>query len=853
MRLLPWLSRHLHSQIVVPLVLALMCVGVVATLVAVSLIGMIITGWIDENAGSTSTSAIHVLREQGDDLLRGANLAAQSMHLGEPSLPSDTGELTAQLVRANSSLQEDNLMLLDESGVLMGSTGRLQLRPGTKPIAGKAFTAISLAMASPVFAEVDGIDALCGVATVTGPEGQTYLLVLSTVVDDAYLATLAEGSHASLALYDAERNHVACYVPAGLGGETLTAMFEGHSPEISQVLDHAEGGRSRTEAIEVAGAEYRVIAEKVSFSDPDDSVGNMYLTTTVGTAVTDRTRVTTTTLITMWSILAVVALMGLGYYVARSVSTPLELLSSSAAQVAEGDFGAKVEITGSNEVSDLARNFNRMTDSLRERSESLTKKVLELATLYEMSRSLGSTLELETLLDSVLDSALRIFDVEIGYITMIDQESGKLEVLAWKGTDLSRAADATVRNSMSEWVIREGRPLIFNPQTEQEGLQGDGMSGALAALCVPLTSSEGTIGSITVGSRNPDQRFSSDDVRLLATIANHVTIAVGNIGLFSSVQEAYLATVRALAAAVDAKDPYTRGHSDGVAAYALRIGEAMHFSAEQMVALEMAAYLHDIGKIGISEDILLKPGKLTDAEMSQMRHHPLIGANILKPVAFPWPIAPIVRHHHEHFNGEGYPAGLKTEEIPILARVLTVADAFEAMVADRPYRRGRSQQEAILELRRCSGAQFDPRVIDAFIQVLESDDFAMEVDSHDEEDVGPDEAQAVYIAVADAMFASFRRLGGPRLANNLERTVNDALRVEDIMLLIQAGHLVSRDGESSDEELSAHLSRALVLMGEGIEAASGAGLADHFMNEALDTLPERMRAHAQRLGLAPRT
>ncbi|MRR12137.1 HD domain-containing protein, partial [bacterium] len=489
----------------------------------------------------------------------------------------------------------------------------------------------------------------------------------------------------------------------------------------------------------------------------------------------------------MWSILAVVALMGLGYYVARSVSTPLELLSSSAAQVAEGDFGAKVEITGSNEVSDLARNFNRMTDSLRERSESLTKKVLELATLYEMSRSLGSTLELETLLDSVLDSALRIFDVEIGYITMIDQDSGKLEVLAWKGTDLSRAADATVRSSMSEWVIREGRPLIFNPQTEQEGPQGDGMSGALAALCVPLTASEGTIGSITVGSRNPDQRFSSDDVRLLATIANHVTIAVGNIGLFSSVQEAYLATVRALAAAVDAKDPYTRGHSDGVAAYALRIGEAMRFSAEQMVALEMAAYLHDIGKIGISEDILLKPGKLSDAEMSQMRHHPLIGANILKPVAFPWPIAPIVRHHHEHFNGEGYPAGLKTEEIPILARVLTVADAFEAMVADRPYRRGRSQQEAILELRRCSGTQFDPRVVDAFIDVLESDDFAMEVDSDDEEDVGPDEAQAVYIAVADAMFASFRRLGGPRLANNLERTVNDALRAEDIPLLVQAG------------------------------------------------------------------
>jgi hypothetical protein len=283
----------------------------------------------------------------------------------------------------------------------------------------------------------------------------------------------------------------------------------------------------------------------------------------------------------------------------------------------------------------------------------------------------------------------------------------------------------------------------------------------------------------------------------------------------------------------------------------LRIGEAMNLSQEQMIALEMAAYLHDIGKIGISEDILLKPGKLTDAEMSQMRHHPLIGANILKPVAFPWPIAPIVRHHHEHFDGQGYPAGLKTEEIPILARILTVADAFEAMVADRPYRRGRSQQEAILELRRCAGTQFDPRVTDAFIFVLESEDSGIQEDSGNDDDIGEDEAHAVYIAVADAVFAGFRRLGGPRLANNLERTVNDALRDEEIPLAVEAGHLLVDEGAEFEDGLSAHLSRTLALVGECIERASGAGLADHFLSEALDTLPERMRLHALQLGFVP--
>lgn len=853
---LPWLSRHLHSQIVVPLVVALVCVGIVATLVAVGLIGTIITSWIDENATSNSSAVIAKLAEQGEDLTRGVKLASESTGLASAAKAGDTGAISAQLVFINQSLQEDNLMLLDEHGVVVASTGRLQMGPESTPLDPEDRVYLALTMSHAIFADIAGSYTISGLCPVKGPDGLTYTLVLSTIIDDDYLHELSEGSESALALYDHSLVHVACWVPPQLGDARLYAMFEGSDPALTAALRQAAqrvSGISDTLPIDVDGEEYRTLIQKVEFKSTSDPTGSsMFLATTVGTAVTDRARSTTTNLIVMWSVLAVAVLIGLGYYVARSISLPLSLLSESAGRVTDGDFSAKVQIPGTNELSDLAQNFNQMTDSLKERSESLTKKVLELATLYEMSRSLGSTLELDTLLESVLDSALRIFDVEIGYITMVDHETGGLDVRAWKGTDLSRAGDATVRNSMSEWVIREGRPLIFNPQAGDDGPgRGDDMSGALAALCVPLTSSEGTVGSITVGSRNPQQRFSSDDVRLLATIANHVTIAVGNIALFSSVQEAYLATVRALAAAVDAKDPYTRGHSDGVAAYALRIGQAMDFSAEQMVALEMAAYLHDIGKIGISEDILLKPGKLTDAEMSQMRHHPLIGANILKPVAFPWPIAPIVRHHHEHYDGSGYPAGLKSEEIPVLARVLTVADAFEAMVADRPYRRGRSQQEAILELRRCCGTQFDPRVVDAFIEVLESEVLDVGPEDHEEEEIGSDEAQAVYIAIADAMFAGFRRLGGPRLANNLERNVNEMMAAERIPLTVQAGHLLTGDTDLADEDIVTHLARALELMSEGIESASGAGLADHFLVEALDTLPERMRSHAERLGFTP--
>jgi len=847
------LSRHLHSQIVLPLLVVLLVVGTVATVVAVSIIGRVINDWVDETSRSTSAAVIAQIKERGTDAVRGARFAAENAVLEQASIDRDISTVSGQLVLLNQSLKADNLMLLDEDGRVVASTGTLQVMPGDQPLGASDRTYLALLMSHPILARIGSGYTASALEPVKGPEGLTYTLVLSEIIDDDYLATLSEDSDAALTLYDSAGRLVASAVPSTLS-DALAVAISARPDAITSALADADSGEPAPHVLDADGEEYRTIAEKVVFGN-DPTGSTVYLVTTVGTGVTGRARSTTTNLIVMWSVVAIAVLFGLGWWVARSISMPLSALSEKAARVAQGDYSAKVDIVGSNEVSELAENFNRMTDSLQERSESLTKKVLELATLYEMSRSLGATLDLDTLLDSVLDSALRIFDVEIGYVTMLDRDTGTLEVRAWKGTDLSRADDSTVRNSMSEWVVREGRPLIFNPQTNAEDdsapTRGDGFSGALAALCVPLPSSEGTIGAITVGSRDADQRFSSDDVRLLATIANHVTIAVGNISLFSSVQEAYLATVRALAAAVDAKDPYTRGHSDGVAAYAMRIGEALAFSPEQMIALEMAAYLHDIGKIGISEDILLKPGKLTDAEMSQMRHHPLIGANILKPVAFPWPIAPIVRHHHEHYDGAGYPAGLKTEEIPILARVLTVADSFEAMVADRPYRRGRSQQEAMLELRRCSGTQFDPRIVDAFIDVLESSEHDMGPRSEEDDEIGPDEAQAVYIAVGDGMFSCFRRLGGPRLANNLERAVNERLRDESIPLSFQAGRLIQLVESFGDDEVTTHLARALSIMGECMETASGAGLADHFLGEALEALPERMRSHAERLGFTP--
>ena len=846
-------GRHLHNQIIAPLLVASVVVAAVAMIIAVTLIGQIIDSWIDQTAESATMNVVSRLEESSDDMQRAAKLAAEDQRLVSAVASGDPQRISGVLVLQNQSLNADNILLLDEEGAVVSSTGRLQLAPGASPFGTGVRDWVLLSMSHhPILVTVSDLYTLTALQPVKTADGGTLTLATSSIIDNEFVDRISEGSGAAVCVLDADRKPVAARsvnVVEDAVSEALLAPSEAVSAALAAV------DTSASTPMTVGDSHFRLKARVIRFEN-DPTGSRAYIVAAMSTTIAEDARRTTTGLIAMWSVIAVVVLLGLNWYVARRVSQPLGALSDSVGRVADGDFSAKVAFQGANEVTDLAGSFNTMTDSLRDRSESLTKKVLELATLYEMSRALGSTLDLDILLDSVLESAMRIFNVELGYVTLRDRESGELDVRSLQGSS-SRSDEAAMRSSMSEWVVREGRPLIFNPPRDGENnsTRIDSVSGALAALCVPLISSEGTLGAITVGSRDPRHRFTSDDVRLLATIANHVTIAIGNIELFSSLQDAYLATVRALAAAVDAKDPYTRGHSDRVAQFALMIADSVELSFEQKTALEMAAYLHDIGKIGISEEILLKPGKLSDEEMGQMRHHPLIGANILKPIAFPWPIAPVVRHHHEHFDGRGYPAGLKGEEIPLLARVLTVADAYEAMVSDRPYRRGRSDEDAVLELRRCSGTHFDPRVVDAFIRALdESATATQQLVRPPKEELGPEEARAVFVAVLDGMFASFRRLGGPRLASNLEQDINARFTAEELPFALSAGHLVLMDeGDLTDEVTLDQMRRAMEAIAAFIERTSGASLVGHFYVEAVEALPERMQRHADYLGLFPRS
>ncbi|HEY7061589.1 MAG TPA: HD-GYP domain-containing protein [Chloroflexota bacterium] len=189
----------------------------------------------------------------------------------------------------------------------------------------------------------------------------------------------------------------------------------------------------------------------------------------------------------------------------------------------------------------------------------------------------------------------------------------------------------------------------------------------------------------------------------------------------AEVQEAYVTTVKVLAAAIETRDPYTGGHVERVAAYSVAIGCELGWEAERLTTLEMGAALHDVGKIGIPDAVLRKPGRLDDAEWAQMRQHPAMGARLLEQVPFLAASVGCALRHHERIDGQGYPDGLLGPDIPIEARVVAVADTFDAMTTDRPYRKGLPGSAALAEIERCAGTQFDPEVVAAFLRAVRAD------------------------------------------------------------------------------------------------------------------------------------
>ncbi|MBM7865146.1 HD domain-containing protein [Heliobacterium gestii] len=359
-----------------------------------------------------------------------------------------------------------------------------------------------------------------------------------------------------------------------------------------------------------------------------------------------------------------------------------------------------------------------LADDMRRTRLELERRADELTALTEVTRTVNSSIELPQVLPAVLELATTVMKVEACAVHILDDQ-GLLQAVASRGFSAIEQEHLPVEECFMGKAIRTGSPILYY-QDQQAGDACEPLfrsEGMVCALSAPLSSGSRMMGTLTVFAAEPNV-FADDEIELICVLAAQVGNAIENATLYKKQKDLYLAVVQAFVAAIDAKDSYTRGHSEFVHRYAWRIAERMKVDGDQLERIATAALLHDIGKIGVNSNILRKPGALNDEEYAEIKMHVTIGEQIINQVADFRDLAPIVAAHHEWYNGKGYPEGLAGEGIPLGARIIAVADAYEAMTANRVYRRALPKERALAEITRCSGVQFDPAVVEVFLQLV---------------------------------------------------------------------------------------------------------------------------------------
>jgi len=343
------------------------------------------------------------------------------------------------------------------------------------------------------------------------------------------------------------------------------------------------------------------------------------------------------------------------------------------------------------------------------------KKIKRLEYLMEVTKFVNSTLNLETLLDRMLEIFTDVLNAEAGSILLLDEEKDELFFAAATGEkkDSIKNIRVPIGEGVVGWVAREDKPvLIADAQNDPRFFkQADQKTKfkTKTIVAVPLKTKEKLIGVVEILNKK-DGLFNEEDLNLLEALSNQAAVAIENAKLYENLKTLFLNTVKSLAAAIETKDIYTRGHSERVTQYSLIIARKLGMDSSEIEKLRLAALLHDIGKIGIDESILRKPAKLSPSEFEEIKKHPIYAANILESIPQLHEIIPVIKHHHERFDGNGYPDGLKGEKIPYLARIIAIADTFDAMSSDRPYRKALPVQVCLQEILNCSGTQFDPNI-----------------------------------------------------------------------------------------------------------------------------------------------
>jgi len=354
---------------------------------------------------------------------------------------------------------------------------------------------------------------------------------------------------------------------------------------------------------------------------------------------------------------------------------------------------------------------------------SIENKVEQLKTLIEISSLINSSLNLNEVKKRAIESLTKLLDAEAGSLILIDQESGEMffEVATGEKGKVVKEFRLKKGEGIAGWVANTGDVLIVNDvQNDDRFLRTFDEKTNFKTrnmICVPLITRGKILGVMEVLNKKKGD-FSDEDKDILIALANQVAIAIENAQLYEELRDTFYSTVQALADTIEKRDYYTGEHIKRVMNYSYQVGGAIGLSKKELEDLKLAAILHDVGKIGVSDQILLKNEKLDDKEAEIMSKHAELGAEILSHIKALKDIIPGVRSHHERIDGKGYPDGLKDEEIPIIAKIIAVADTFDALTSNRPYRDAISHERALEELKKNAGIQFDKRIVDVFIRLF---------------------------------------------------------------------------------------------------------------------------------------
>jgi putative nucleotidyltransferase with HDIG domain len=327
---------------------------------------------------------------------------------------------------------------------------------------------------------------------------------------------------------------------------------------------------------------------------------------------------------------------------------------------------------------------------------------------------------LEELLKSLLDDTVAVFQAQRASILLADENTGRLTLCARSMADPTSRSERHFSRTLAECCFNQGESLLCRDVNMDQALrasQSVAQGGMASIICGLLRSPRKTLGVLHLDRSPLQPAFNQEDFLLADAIAANISVGIESAKLVAKQRDLFLHTVTALAQAIEMRDHHTGSHTQRVTAYSLMLAEELRLSSAERQQLRIATPLHDIGKIAIDDAILRKPGKLTALEFEQMKHHVTKGAAILETIPELVPMIPIIRSHHERWDGTGYPDKLKADKIALMARIVAVADAFDAMTTDRPYRKGMSPEHALEELEDNAGTQFDPDCVEAFLRL----------------------------------------------------------------------------------------------------------------------------------------